>query len=650
MAGSRPPGDDRSGPDDGGQHGLELELGLGQLGGSGSDPATTPTPAIRSGPATLDLGRADAHGPAAVAVRVHPPHRSARSGPARAPPPRRCSPRAAAGGRPPDGRAGMDGGDQIHGRGEGPAQIDRRSSCPGGPASPGAPDAGTWGTVSCVAVRRQARPDTASTTSRCSLAFLGRRQQTVGQLVVARRRGRSGPRCRRGARERTCSPRRSTSSSGLAPTKPSTEKTMHEGYDDRSRRATARRAARAGRRPPSPRGPGRPWPGHLPTTTLVASPTSPHQASRRHGRADPVLPRCSLAPVGLRVEPAAGGSPRVQGRGSDAGDRQPARAVGLAADQHRRDHHLGPSRRGENGSAPTATGGWGPSDSMAPSGGHHARRPSATVAQAHRHTRRHAPPGQAHTVCPLPQHALVAGHSTRSTAVSSGHRRRHQLVPVTGPPVTGPPATGLPVTGETGVTDRVPTSSWTTPPDNVRRWTSGKPAAATDATSCLDRREVVDRPGEVPVGDGRRTSAAPIRGHDAGEVEVVTETQGGVRGLGHLQEADPPAGADDPGQLGQEGGQVHQVPQGEAAGGPVHRARRAGGARSTSARTRGAVVCAAASMPADRSKPIGARPAPGQVGAEVARPAGQIGHRRSRRGGRGRPPWPVATAGRGRRS
>ena len=118
-------------PDDGGEHGLELELGLGQLGLGVRTGHNTPA-CDQSGLAALQVRGADADGPATVSVRVHPPHRSRRSNPGRGSPPRRCSPVPRPWASPPP--RGWDGWRRPDPTPSGRAvAIDRRSWCPGGP-------------------------------------------------------------------------------------------------------------------------------------------------------------------------------------------------------------------------------------------------------------------------------------------------------------------------------------------------------------------------------------------------------------------------------------------------------------------------------------------------------------------------------------
>ena len=94
-------------------------------------------------------------------------------------------------------------------------------------------------------------------------------------------------------------------------------------------------------------------------------------------------------------------------------------------------------------------------------------------------------------------------------------------------------------------------------------------------------------------------------------------------GLGHVEQGDPSARAHDPAELGEEGAEVGEVAQREAGRGTVDgRRARAGAARRPG--PAGASVRAWASMPHEKSTPIGRRPGAGQVAAQVARPAGDV--------------------------
>ena len=183
---------------------------------SGSEPATMPAPATRRarGPSSWAPRRATAHSPSpSASTQPTGPAYRPRSKPSRA----AMVASASARGRPPDGRGGVEQAGQGQGRGRRSAQD---AAHPGGQVRHGreADDVGFAGVGGPA--HTGARADTtASTSRRCSSASLTGAAQAGGQRARPPRRWSPRRTVPAIGQEATSSPRRRTSSSGLAPTK-----------------------------------------------------------------------------------------------------------------------------------------------------------------------------------------------------------------------------------------------------------------------------------------------------------------------------------------------------------------------------------------------------------------------------------------------
>ena len=142
-----------------------------------------------------------------------------------------------------------------------------------------------------------------------------------------------------------------------------------------------------------------------------------------------------------------------------------------------------------------------------------------------------------------------------------------------------------------------------------------------------------------------------MRGTTWPKYDGVAGAQDGLAGRGHVEQGDPAARAQDPGQLGEERpasstklrrAKPLTAPSTDAVGERAGAGRRPGPA--------GASVRAWASIPADRSTPTAVVAGRGQVAAQVAGPAGQVEDPVRRAAGPARatavrPPAPVQPEG-----
>ncbi len=129
---------------------------------------------------------------------------------------------------------------------------------------------------------------------------------------------------------------------------------------------------------------------------------------------------------------------------------------------------------------------------------------------------------------------------------------------------------------------------------------------------------------QVAIGRTVREQRTDLRYHLA-EVDVVAETQHLALRHAHIDQRDSPTGSGDPGDVGEEGGQIEQVAQCKATRDTVNHAIRNGQTQNVGLhpRSTGAVGCEHAVTEVDRDR---SQPGRAKVHTEVAGARRQVDH------------------------